>query len=42
MVVCLEHGAYDLLMVHPFRQVDIIGAVMTVWRVRGKIVRSVL
>jgi len=29
-------------MVHPFCQIDIIGAVMTVWRVRGKIVRSVL
>jgi len=42
MVVCLEHGAYGLLMVHPFCQIDIIGAVMTVWRVRGKIVRSVL
>jgi len=26
----------------PFPQIDIIGAVVTVWRVRGKIIRSVL
>ena len=26
----------------PFRQTDIIGAMMIVWRVRGKIIRSVL
>ena len=28
--------------VSPFRQIDIIGALMIVWRVRGKIIRSVL
>jgi len=26
----------------PFPQIDIIGAMMIVWRVRGKIIRSVL
>jgi len=27
---------------HPFPQIDIIGAMVIVWRVRGKIIRSVL
>jgi len=27
--------------VNPFPQIDIIGAVVIVWRVRGKIIRSV-
>jgi len=31
-----------LLCSTPFPQIDIIGATMIVWRVRGKIIRSVL
>jgi len=27
---------------HPFPQIDIIGAMVIVWRIRGKIIRSVL
>ena len=35
---------YNAALVHcpPFPQIDIIGAVVIVWRVRGKIIRSVL
>jgi len=32
----------DAVTLSPFPQIDIIGAMMIVWRVRGKIVRSVL
>jgi len=31
-----------LLLLPPFPQIDIIGAMVIVWRVRGKIIRSVL
>ena len=35
-------GCFFLLPTPPFPQIDIIGAVVIVWRVRGKIIRSVL
>ena len=39
-----EDEAVEILENHwpPFPQIDIIGAVVTVWRARGKIIRSVL
>ena len=48
--VCMSHGQviYDffrclsLAVSTPFPQIDIIGAVVIVWRVRGKTIRSVL
>jgi len=39
LVPCFIHS---LLFRPPFPQVDIIGAMVIVWRIRGKIVRSVL
>ena len=36
-----KHGHYVCYM-PPFPQIDIIGAVVIVWRVRGKTIRSVL
>jgi len=38
----LEHLSVELIDCSPFPQIDIIGAVVIVWRVRGKIIRSVL
>jgi len=32
----------NMFLLSPFLQIDIIGAVVIVWRVRGKIIRSVL
>jgi len=40
--VYLYGGRYGTLLNCPFSQIDIIEAIMTVWRVRGKIIRSVL
>ena len=40
-----SHGRYNIpsLRNHtPFPQIDIIGAMVIVWRVRGKIIRSVM
>ena len=37
------YGTHELALTFPpFPQIDIIGAMIIVWRVRGKIVRSVL
>ena len=44
LCVTWESGRRCPLVVHlpPFPQIDIIGAVVIVWRVRGKTIRSVL
>ena len=38
----LRTHVFCLFLPPPFPQMDIIGAMMIVWRVRGKIIRSVL
>jgi len=44
VVVCrlLDNTRIDYPVPPPFSQIDIIAAMMIVWRVRGKIIRSVL
>jgi len=45
MQCCLQFTLSEICDRHimpPFPQIDIIGAVVIVWRVRGKIIRSVL
>jgi len=41
-LVLVQRTTADHVTDAPFSQIDIIGAMVIVWRVRGKIIRSVL